>query len=159
MLNRRQMLCIVSAASLGASGAYAGAWSHESFENDSALDWVAEFQEQPTAAFLRSTLARGTTGKLIESFDGESIIAAAEVVAASLGYAGKGFPQELAPIVAKSGVTFRALAPQAKAALNGVLGAKSELRESWSLHADGRTRWEGSVRGLLSRLSPSQAST
>ncbi|WP_457426084.1 DUF4259 domain-containing protein [Roseateles sp. P5_E7] len=153
MLNRRQMLFIVSAACLKTSRAYAGTWSHESFENDSALDWVRKFEEQPTAAFLRSTLARGTAGKAIESFDGESIIAAAEVVAASLGHPCKAFPQQLSPIVTKFGAKFRVLAPQAKTALAGVLGSKSELRENWSLHADNLSRWEGSVNELLARLS------
>ena len=141
MLNRRQSLLALSTVLVAPSVSVAGAWSHESFENDGALDWVAEFQESPTAEFLRRTLAVGTTGKYIESFAGESVIAAAEVVAASLGRPCKGFPQELGAIVAKSGTQFRSLALPAQQALSGVLGPKSELRQNWSVHAEKLARW------------------
>lgn len=153
MQSRRQTLFFISAAVVAPSISLAGAWSHESFENDGALDWAAEFQKKPTLQFLRQTLALAITGKYIESFAGESVIAAAEVVAASLGRPCKGFPQELVGVVATLGAQFRALAPLAESALTGVLGPKSELRESWSLHADGLARWKGSVNDLLMRLS------
>lgn len=150
---RRRDLLLVSAVLVVPSVSLAGAWSHESFDNDGALDWVAEFQENPTVQALRRTLALGITGKYIESFAGESVIAAAEVVAASLGRPCKGFPQELASIVAKSGSQFRTLASLAQSALAGVLGPGSELRENWSLRAEGLARWEGSVNELVKRLS------
>lgn len=157
MQTRRRVLLLISAALVTPSFALAGTWSHESFENDGALDWAAEFQEKSTLQFLRQTLALATTGKYIESFSGESVIAAAEVVAASLGRPCKGFPQELVAVVAKLNTQFRSLAPLAKSAVAGVLGPKSELRESWSLHAEGLERWKGSVNELLIRLSSPRA--
>lgn len=159
MRSRRQILLAMPATQLGISYTHAGTGSHESVENDGALDWAGDFEDRPPVAFLRATLARGTSGKPLESFDGESIIAAVEVVAASSGHPCKGFPQQLAPIVARSSLQFRALAPQAKAALAGVIGAKSELRESWSLRADDLARWTSSVKDLMARLSAPAANS
>ncbi|OOG38419.1 DUF4259 domain-containing protein [Polaromonas sp. A23] len=153
MSTRRESLYLIAALAVVPVPSLAGAWSHGSFANDGALDWVAEFQEKPTAEFLRRTLAQGNTGKYIENFAGECIIAAAEVVAASLGRASPQFPKELAPLMLKSGVQFVSLAPLARSALTkGVLGARSELRENWSLHAEDLTQWKGSVNELLNRL-------
>src|SRR5437667_456841 len=123
MSTRRESLFVLAALAAVPVRSFAGAWSHESFANDGALDWVAEFQNTPTAEFLRSTLAQGTTGKYIESFAGESIIAAAEVVAASLDHPSPQFPKEVAAVVLKSALQFRPLAPLARSALtSGVLG-------------------------------------
>ncbi|MED5617648.1 DUF4259 domain-containing protein [Ideonella sp. BN130291] len=154
MQMRRRVLSGISMPLVLPSVSRAGAWSHESFENNSALDWVAEFQGAPTGQFLRRTLALGTSSEYIESFVGESVVAAAEVVAASLGRPCKGFPEELRAIVAESGAQFRPLASFARLALTGVLGPKSELRQNWSVHAEKLSRWEGSVNELLKRLSP-----
>nr|WP_315490792.1 DUF4259 domain-containing protein [uncultured Rhodoferax sp.] len=150
---RRESLLFIAAVAAIPNYARAGAWSHESFANDGALDWVAEFQKTPTLEFLRSTLVQGTAGEYIEHFAGECIIAAAEVVAASLGRPSPQFPKELAPVVLKSAAQFKSLAAIARSALTGgVLGAKSELLENWSLHAEGLARWKGSVSELLKRL-------
>jgi hypothetical protein len=157
MPNRRHLILTALSVLTAPSISSAGAWSHESFENDGALDWADEFEEKPTVDFVRRTLARGATGKFIESFDGECVIAAAEVVAASLGRAGKGFPLTLEPVVAKLRAQIRALAPQAQTALDGVLGSQSELRQSWSLHAEDLHDWESSVKELRQRLSPRAA--
>jgi len=153
MRGRRRALLFLLVALVTPSVTSAGAWSHESFENDGALDWAAEFQQNPTAEFVRRTLASGANSRHIESFVGESIIAAAEVVAASLGRPCKGLPPEVVSLVARFGAQYRMLASLAQSALAGVLGSGSELRENWSLHADGLARWESSVNELVKRLS------
>lgn len=132
---------------------YAGAWSHESFEKDGALDWVLDFQPQPTPEFVQRTLAAATVGKVIESFTGESAIAAAEVVAAALGRSTPGLPKELLPAIAKSRKQFASLALLARSALLRVLGEGSELRENWGIREESLVRWDRSVRELLARLS------
>ncbi len=158
MSTRRESLLFFAALVAIPVRSLAGAWSHESFANDGALDWAAEFQNTPTTEFLRSTLAQGTTGEYIESFAGECIVAAAEVVAASLEHPSPQLPKELAAVVLKSAAQFRSLAPLARSALtSGVLGPKSELRENWSLHAEGLARWKGSVNELLTRIEPRAA--
>lgn len=133
---------------------YAGAWSHESFENEGALDWVLEFQRKPTPAFVRQALARGVAGGGIDSFDGDSIVAAAEVVAASLGRPCKGLPAALLPMIAPSKKGFAQLAPLADSGVVGVLGPSSELRELWTRQAEALARWESAIRDLRARLSP-----
>lgn len=153
MSTRRESLLFLVALVAAPTPSLAGAWSHESFANDGALDWVAEFRNTPNPEFLRSTLVQGTKGEYVESFAGECIIAAAEVVAAGLGRPSPQFPKELASVVSKSATQFKLLAPLARSALTGgVLGTKSELRENWSLHAEGLARWKRSVDELLKRL-------
>ena len=156
MTNRRAFLLLL-AAMASPSAALAGAWSYESFENDGALDWAGEFVDNPTPAFVRQSLALAVSGKYIDNFAGECTIAAAEVVAASLGRPCKVFPKELAPIVAKARSEIRALSPLAKSALARVLGPQSELRQNWSVHADDLAKWEASVHELQARLSQSVA--
>jgi hypothetical protein len=154
MYNRRAFLGLLAASLVIASrGAFAGAWSHESFGNDGALDWVAEFVEQPTYEFLRTTMLAGTSGKYIDSFAGESIIAAAEVVAASLGAPCKDLPPEILAFVASRGTEYRKLRSLANSAIAGILGSSSELRENWSANREALARWEGAVNELLGRLS------
>ncbi len=153
MSTRRESLLFLAATVAAPKPSLAGAWSHESFANDGALDWVAEFLNTPTPDFLRGTLAKGTKGEYLDNFTGECVIAAAEVVAASLGRPSHQFPKELASVVSKWATQFKLLAPLARSALNGgVLGAKSELRENWSLHAEDLARWKTSVNELLKRL-------
>lgn len=130
----------------------AGTWSHESFGNDGALDWVSEFQAAPGADLLRTTLNAAAGAKYLESPEAEAAVAAAEVVAASLGRPSRDFPKELLPVVARFKAQFRELAPLARAAIANVLGPKSELRENWSGPAGGTTRWRGGVEDLLKRL-------
>ena len=156
MPSRRRFLILLPLLSVP-THTVAGAWSHESFANDGALDWVAEFRRTPTVEFLRSTLSAGTTGDFIESFTGESIIAAAEVVAASLGRPASDFPKDLGPIVAKASAQLRPLASLARSALAGVLGSKSELRETWGANTEAFASWQGHVKRLFERLAPGGA--
>lgn len=154
MHQRRAFLSLLAASlAISSRDAFAGAWSHESFGNDGALDWIAEFVEKPTPEFLRQTMLAGTSGKYIDSFAGESLIAAAEVVAASLGAPYKGLPPEIRPFIASRGAEYAKLRPLASSGLAGVLGSKSELRENWSAHKEALARWEGAVNELLGRLS------
>jgi hypothetical protein len=122
-----------------------------------ALDWVGDFKENPTLPFLKKTLESAPAGKYVESDIGEKVIAAAEVVAASLGRHSQDFPNELMAVITRSKKQFEALAPLARAAVLRVNGATSELRENWSLHAEDLDEWEKSVNGLVSRLSPRSA--
>jgi len=152
MTKRRRILLLLTGTILSPSAVLAGAWSYESFENDGALDWVGEFKDNPNPEFIRQALALAASGKYIDSFAGECAVAAAEVVAASLGRPCKGFPAELGAIVARAHSEMRPLAPLASTALTGVLGLHSELRQNWSLHAEDLAKWEASVNDLRARL-------
>jgi hypothetical protein len=150
----RRSLMLSAAASLALPGlARAGAWGPASFGNDGALDWVIDFVKTPTEAFVRETLSL-VPGQLVDSFRGESIVAAAEVVAASLGRPCPDLPKDVAAIAVRSRDSFRGLAPLAHESVTLVLRGKSELRRNWSESASLRAKWEASVNDLRKRLVP-----
>lgn len=65
-----------------------GAWGADSFENDDAADWVADFCDAPDQAVIVNTLsavAHLDAGEYLEASDCCVGIAAAEVVAALKG--------------------------------------------------------------------------
>jgi hypothetical protein len=136
---------------------FAGAWSYESFGNDMALDWAGDFGDEPTPTFVKHSLEAANTGKYIPSYIGQKIIAAAEVVAASLGRPCNDFPSDLLTTVGKHRDQLQQLSPMARSSVQAVLGPKSELRKDWAPHASNLSEWEKSVNGLLARLKPRSA--
>ena len=65
--------------------AYAGAWGEGSFDNDDALDWVAECVKSATPAPVLAAVDAAVRSKYVEAPAGSAAVAAAEVVAAALG--------------------------------------------------------------------------
>ena len=131
-----------------------GAWGEKAFENDSALDWLAELDGRGLA-MLRETLAE-VAGLHVDDYldvdDGTSAIAAAEIVAAALERQRDRVPKKLHTwLDTHEGALVgddRVLARQAVAR---VLAARSELRELWE--EDGtESAWHVDVRALLGRL-------
>ncbi len=124
-----------------------GAWSHKSFDNDSALDWLDDFQQKPTAKFLRQTFETVLTQDYIEVDEGSAVIAAADLVAMMEGkrpfiedvdFTGIDFPsiQE----VLHSGFFLKALA-----AIDRVKNVEvSELAQLWQ-DSDDYARWQNDV--------------
>jgi hypothetical protein len=137
-----------------------GAWGEKAFQNDSALDWLAEFQVRGLV-MLRDTLSR-TAGLHVDDYldvdDGASSIAAAEVVAAALGRQRDRVPEELSAWLDTHQDSLdgddQVLARQA---VERVLAAGSELRELWE---EGTTEsaWHADVGALLGRLGGNASS-
>jgi len=74
-----------------------GAWGEKAFENDSALDWLAEFEGRGLA-MLRETLSNVASfhaDEYLDVDDGAPAIAAAEIVAAALRRQRDRVPKEL----------------------------------------------------------------
>src|SRR2546430_16610875 len=65
--------------------AYAGAWGDGNFENDDALDWVADCVKSATPVPVSAAIDGAVRSKYIEAPEGSAAVAAAEVVAAALG--------------------------------------------------------------------------
>jgi len=67
-----------------------GAWSHESFGNDDACDWVAQLEECNDLSFVESTLDAllAVGDDYLEAPEASQAIAAAEVVARLRGNLG-----------------------------------------------------------------------
>ncbi|MDQ3032184.1 MAG: DUF4259 domain-containing protein [Myxococcota bacterium] len=134
-----------------------GAWGPGSFENDGALDWVAEFQDEADEAMLDETL-RGVVdadpGDYVDVDDAAAALAAAEVVAATNGHAAKSLPEELASLALKPN------AARTKLAVDAVrrVQAGSELQELWEENGPNAT-WRAIVDELLVRLAAPPVAT
>ena len=131
-----------------------GAWGEKAFQNDSALDWLAEF-EAGGVATLRDTLlmvAETNENDELDVDDGTSAIAAAEIVAAALGRGRDRVPIAVnAWLDRNQGCLVAEDMIIAKRAVDRVLAAGSELRALWD--EDGPDNaWHGDVCVLLSRL-------
>ncbi|MFZ5889604.1 MAG: DUF4259 domain-containing protein [Myxococcota bacterium] len=131
-----------------------GSWSEKAFDNDSALDWIAELEAGGIAA-LRATLSRAadaTQGAYLDVDDGAAAIAAAEVVAAALEHDSEELPRSVAAWLDSNE---RLLNTEdqllARRAVQRVLAAASELSELWNEHG-AENPWRTQVLALLTRL-------
>ena len=134
-----------------------GAWSHESFGNDTACDWAGDLQEgddlAPVEAALDAVLAAGDD--YLESPEACEAIAAAEVVARLQGHFGvrDAYSEGLDEWVARIGVApSPELASKARRALARILVEPSELMELWEETEDAGA-WRAAMNELLSRIA------
>ena len=139
---------------IGAPCALAGAWGFGSFENDDALDWVADLEQAPGSQLLASTLRRvDAKAKYIEAPECSLAIAAAEVVAAAHGHPAKALPPEVTAWIQrvrpKVGADLLAMARSAVETCRG--GKNSELRDLWQESPDAKA-WSDDTANLLTRL-------
>ena len=131
-----------------------GAWGADSFENDDASDWLADFCDSPDPAFILkalSTVADADAGEYLEAPDCSVGIAAAEVVAAL-----KSAPNTLLPDDAKncvSNLAMRADPSLVAVALKAVERIKrnSELRDLWD-ESETPDDWYQALINLEERL-------
>jgi hypothetical protein len=135
-----------------AAAANAGAWGEGSFENDDALDWVAECTRANSVAPVAQAFEAVLQAGYIEATQGSVAVAAAEVVAAALGKPSKNFPPELQAWVRRQHPGQLAqLAPKAIKALTRVQDpTMSELSQLWS---EGKShKWTVVIAELVARL-------
>jgi hypothetical protein len=128
-----------------------GAWSHTSFGNDDALDFVAAVAEEGefaiTTAFEDVNLL--AAGDYLEAPVASMAIAAAEFVAAACGRPPEDFPEDAVlalPLIRNK----LALKPAAVKAVSRVLDS-SELRDLWA-DVEDFDKWRADVGDLLERL-------
>jgi hypothetical protein len=132
--------------------AHAGAWGEGSFENDDALDWVAECVSSKGIAQVAQAFDAVLESDYIESPDGSAAVAAAEVVAAALGRPSTNLPLELRSWLQRQSLPALAkLASAARKVLVRIQDPKiSELRQLWAEGEDGK--WQAAVADLSARL-------
>ena len=131
-----------------------GAWGADSFENDDASDWLADFCEAPdtesTSAAL-STVAEMAATDYLEAPDCCVGIAAAEVVAAQKGAPNASLSDEaktcLARLESKADPGLVSLALKALERIK----TNSELKELWD-ESENPAEWYQAVGNLESRL-------
>jgi hypothetical protein len=130
-----------------------GAWGHETFENDAALDWLGDLAEGAPAQFRDAlSLVRGAEpDDYVDADDACAALAAAELVAAARTGKRERLPESAVQWLADHHDVIRPDdAALARAAIDRVLSG-SELEELWQEgHA---APWRASVDELLRRLS------
>lgn len=149
-----------------------GAWGTGSFENDDALDWLAEWsdakegpgdEDEPGRfAYVIGALAVAVDEKgYLDSDAGACALAAAEAVAAANGKPDPSLKKndgDVAALVtwARSKHADDLRNPQAKQlalqAVDRVLADESELAELWS-ESEEAENWRKAVDGLRARLA------
>lgn len=133
--------------------AQAGAWGEGAFDNDDALDWVAQCIRSKDITPVSRALQVVLGAEYIEAPEGSVAVAAAEVVAASLGKPNAKLPPELQSWVRRQPTgALERLAPLARQAVERIQDPKtSELRQLWS---EGKANnWRSGVTNLETRLA------
>ena len=134
-----------------------GAWSHESFGNDDAADWIAQLEEQNDLGLVKSTLdaVLAIGDDYLEAPEASEAIAAAEVVARLQGRPGNGDADTEAVDEWVARVKLPAppaLIAKARRALDRILTEPSELMELRDESEDAAA-WRASVEDLKARLA------
>ncbi len=131
-----------------------GAWSSGSFGNDDALDWVYELEESGVGAIRETLEAVVAQDGYLEASDACCAVAAAEVIAASLGQPPPGdLPDEVTEFLQSEPAIGVDLVELARTALGRVLSADSELLELWR-DTDAFAEWKAGVDSITGRLTP-----
>ena len=135
-----------------------GAWGHGGFENDDALDFVADLTGEPTwdaADRVFTFVNESVNGEYLEAPDASSALAAAEAVAAALGRPAAGLPEELADWIPTVETPGAERVERARRAAERVRRG-SELQGLWDDSPDAAL-WHQSVDELLRRLGSDNA--
>jgi hypothetical protein len=130
-----------------------GAWGEKAFQNDSALDWVAELEAGGPKALRDALSAVACAGveDYVDVDDGSRAVAAAEVVAAAFGLREVATQAVPAWLDAHRAALVDDDRDLARRALKRVLDGPSELRGLWE--QDGAdSPWRAEVRSLLTAL-------
>jgi hypothetical protein len=128
-----------------------GAWSHTSFGNDDALDFIAEVEEdgEPAIANAFEVVNFLKPDDYLDAPDASVALAAAELVAARVGKPPQDFPDSAKAVVnrIKSADIHRA---EAIKAARRILDY-SELKDLWA-EGEEPDRWRADVLDLIERL-------
>ena len=134
-----------------------GAWGTGSFENDDAVDWVADLEASDDLVVIEATLARVAEAgdAYLEVPDGASTVAAVEILAALLGEPDTTLADEARGWVASHaslGIPVAAV-ELASAALTRVRSdsQRSKLSGLWEDSGDA-AKWVTAIEDLEQRL-------
>ena len=129
-----------------------GAWSHSSFGNDDASDFIDEVEADGQSALLNAfeVIERLKADAYLEAPDACVALAAAELVAAAGRKPPSDFPLPASALLPRLTAN-AALRERATAAVRRLLDY-SELKELWQETYD-FSAWKASVADLLERLT------
>jgi Domain of unknown function (DUF4259) len=131
-----------------------GAWGHHFDENDSALDWISEFEDAPSWSHVQNALQTILEADNVYDLDTDetsAALVAGEIVAAALGRANERLQPNIQQWVAANTLNIESLQNDAARAA-ALIKSDSELRELWDDSEDA-AEWVATVDGLISRLT------
>jgi len=131
-----------------------GAWGHETFENDSACDWLGDLRESDASLVgdALDEVAGADDDAYVEVDAASAALAAAELVAAVLGKGDDRLHEKAAAWLTENREAVQEIgAARARRAVERVYKS-SELRELWDENGED-TEWHSDVRELLTRLA------
>ena len=133
-----------------------GAWGQNSFDNDSALDWVDYFEANPTRDVLEEAFDLVLEGEeYLEVDECSAALAAAEIVAALRGRPVADFPENI-DVKSLAIKVDEDLEAMALAAVEKVkIYEDSELKQLWEETGDGGADWHAAVQDLIQRIKQS----
>jgi hypothetical protein len=73
-----------------------GAWEMTNFGNDTAMDWMFDFEKDPTITLLEETIDSVFEDEYLDSDIASEALAALEIVAAARGRRAGDFPEDVA---------------------------------------------------------------
>jgi len=139
-----------------------GAWSHEPFGNDEANDWAYGLEETEDLSYVEAALdAVLEVDGYLEAPEGESAVAAVEVIAKLLGKGTQSdaYTEKVDEWVKRVRVKpTRPLLEKAQRALARIRGEQSELKDLWHQDGaapdwDGAARWDASLNSLYTAVT------
>lgn len=130
-----------------------GAWGEKAFQNDSALDWVADLEEEGVGALheILERVADSSHDEYLDVDDASAAIAAAEIVAATVHGQGRLNHDAQAWLRENDSALGDDEMDLARRAVERVLGPSSELRELWD-EGGADNDWRKDVDALLVML-------
>lgn len=128
-----------------------GTWGYQTFEDDTACDWLSELEKSKgTEVLERSLSPEGDEESYLESEDGIGILAAAEIVYGLLNGPREGLPEEAIQWIGDhQHLDVSCLKPVCERQLGRVLFEHSELRELWEENEEEYPAWKSHVQTLL----------
>ena len=137
-----------------------GAWGAGNFENDDAMDFLAELSPVGCAPRLaevfEGVISAGGQGEEIDATDACRVLAGAELIAAARGHAGEDLPDDARALLETLKTPASELSTVAVSAVSYVL-LSSELLELWA-ESDDPGEWNEAVTDLINRLdAPTRA--
>jgi hypothetical protein len=125
-----------------------GAWGPGTFQNDDALNWLADVTDAGDFSLVESALGAVGSSDAPHTSACCAALAAAEIVAALRGHPRARLPERLVAFIAGRPAPSTALVESARTALARIR-SESELRELWRDSAE----WKDDVADLDRRLS------
>jgi len=133
-----------------------GTWAVGAFDNDEAADFIDDLIEAPDWGVVVRTLDHVVRqAGYLEAPEGQMAVAAAAIVAASVGDAALILPDDRLELKAALGAAPEGAVALARSALARIVAPASELDELWQ-EGDDHDAWLTRIAALQSTLSKAQ---